>query len=80
MITDRRFAEFMKGLRESAGLSIEEAARLLDLAQGTLVEWESGSSLPTENVVQQISRVYRISEKEWLEVLSTEKHNRKWQG
>jgi len=73
MSTDRQFAEFMKGLRERAGLSSEEAASLLGITCEILLGWENGNRLPPENLVQQISQVYSISEKEWLEVLSAEK-------
>ena len=63
----------MLDLRRSSGLSIEEAARLIGIAVEKLSDWEKGKGLPSEIYAGPISVIYRVSRKDWLEILEFEK-------
>ena len=53
----------MKGLRERAGLSAEEAAFRLGVAHSTIRNWESGKSEPSIGVsrIATLLRLYKCS-------------------
>lgn len=63
------FSILVRGLREKAKLSVEEAASRLGVPTNVLEEWEMGVSLPLEISAQKISRIYGISKDIWLEVV-----------
>jgi transcriptional regulator with XRE-family HTH domain len=74
---NRRFAEFMKDLREVNRLSLQQAALKLGIGIQQLQSWESGDTLPSELSCQRVAQVYRISESEWLDILRSEEALRK---
>lgn len=47
--------------RETAGLTIEEAARLAAVSSRTLKNWESGKSTPRPNKLQMLAGVLSVS-------------------
>lgn len=51
----------MRAARINAGLTQEEASKLLDISEVTLRNWESGRSAPRANKLSDICRVYRCA-------------------
>lgn len=52
--------------RESAGLSIPEAAHRLGVTPAAIYQWESGQTFPDGRRLPDISRVYGVSIDELL--------------
>ena len=48
----------LSAARVNAGLTIEQARKLLKVSKNTLIKWEKGLSCPTWDKVQLISDVY----------------------
>lgn len=46
--------------RVNAGLSQVEAARLLHISRCTLINWESGKTIPTTDKAQEMADLYDI--------------------
>ena len=51
----------MKNLRERAGLSQAEVARVLDVRQSAVAMWESGVNHPSTSRLRAIARLYGVS-------------------
>lgn len=49
----------LRAARVNAGLTLEEARKLLKVSKNTLIKWENGESTPTWEKVQMISEVYK---------------------
>ena len=50
----------LSAARVNAGLTLEEACKLLRISKNTLIKWEKGLSCPTWDKVQLISEVYKF--------------------
>ena len=46
--------------RVNAGLTLEQACKLLRVSKNTLIKWEKGISCPTWDKVQLISEIYKF--------------------
>jgi DNA-binding transcriptional regulator YiaG len=66
------FGEYMESLRQSMGLSLEGAAKILGVTKEILLQWERGIGLPPKELSSKISQMFRIRETEWLECLRCE--------
>ena len=49
----------LKAARVNAGLTLDQACKLLKTSKNTLIKWETGESSPTWDKVQLISEVYK---------------------
>ena len=50
----------LSAARVNAGLTLEEACKLLKVSKNTLIKWEKGLSCPTWDKVQLIGEVYKF--------------------
>ena len=46
--------------RVNAGLTLEQACKMLRVSKNTLIKWEKGISCPTWDKVQLISEIYNF--------------------
>ena len=46
--------------RVNAGLTLEQACKMLRVSKNTLLKWEKGISCPTWDKVQLISEIYKF--------------------
>lgn len=46
--------------RVNAGLTLEQACKMLKVSKNTLIKWEKGISCPTWDKVQLISEIYKF--------------------
>jgi transcriptional regulator with XRE-family HTH domain len=46
--------------RVNAGLTLEQACKMLRVSKNTLIKWEKGISCPTWDKVQLISEIYKF--------------------
>lgn len=49
----------LKAARVNAGLTLDQACKLLKTSKNTLIKWETGESSPTWDKVQLIGEVYK---------------------
>ena len=56
------FGRKIKEYRENAGLTVEQAAKKLNVSKEKILDWEKGNILPTEEEMNDISSVYEILE------------------
>ena len=56
------FGRKIKEYRENAGLTVEQAAKKLNVSKEKILDWEKGNILPTEEEIQDISSTYEIFE------------------
>ena len=49
----------LSAARVNAGLTIDQARKLLNVSKNTLIKWEKGLSCPTWDKVQLIGEVYK---------------------
>ncbi|WP_214401000.1 helix-turn-helix domain-containing protein [Pseudonocardia lacus] len=78
----RVLARELRGLREEAGLTLEDAAARLDLAPSTLSRTESGQQQISVHVVKSMLDVYRADDR-WDELLRLARASRQrgwWQA
>lgn len=59
------FADRLRGLRKKAGLTQEDAAKVLDVARTTYSGYERGTSEPDFNVLHKLSNYYGV-DLNWL--------------
>jgi len=71
------FGRYLKSLREEAGLSIGEVADKLSTSQEIVIEWENGASLPGDEFLEGLVCLYRISPREFREIIEIEKELRR---
>lgn len=50
----------LSAARVNAGLTMDQASKLLKVSKNTLIKWEKGISCPTWDKVQLIGEVYRF--------------------
>lgn len=50
----------IKALRVNKGLTLEQAARKLDISVTTLINWESGKTFPKVNDLQNLEQVLGV--------------------
>lgn len=50
----------LSAARVNAGLTMDQACKLLKVSKNTLIKWEKGASCPTWDKVQLIGEVYRF--------------------
>ena len=50
----------LSAARVNAGLTMDQACKLLKVSKNTLIKWEKGISCPTWDKVQLIGEVYRF--------------------
>jgi transcriptional regulator with XRE-family HTH domain len=76
----RRLTSELKRLRETAGLSVEQAAAQLNWSYSKLNRFELGRAIPEPKVVGQILRLYGVEGErhESLVQLAREAHERGW--
>lgn len=58
------FDEKLKALREKTGLTLEEAAKKLDVTEGTLQSLETGFKDPDRIEMRKITELYNVTEEE----------------
>ena len=58
---NRQFAETLKKLRTSKGLSQRELAERMFVNRSTVARWESGSRLPDAVMISRLSRAFDTS-------------------
>lgn len=51
----------LKAARVNAGFNQKEAAKLLNVTNQTLVNWENGKSQPTAGKIDELCRLYDIA-------------------
>ena len=56
------FGRKIKEYREKVGLTVEQAAKKLNVSKEKILDWEKGNILPTEEEIQEISSTYEIFE------------------
>jgi transcriptional regulator with XRE-family HTH domain len=76
----RRLASELRRLRRAAGVSLEDAARHLDVAHSTLSRIETGQAVARTAYVDALARMYRVDEVEHeaLVKLAREARQRSW--
>ena len=50
----------IKAARVNAGLSLDEASERLDIKKRTLINYENGTTIPTWDALDKISKCYEI--------------------
>ena len=60
------FADRLKELREENGLSMNEAAQLMDIAPSTYYHWEKDGTLPRTKQIEKIADAFGVTTI-WLE-------------
>ena len=62
-----RFALRLKALREEAGLTVEQLAKLSEVSIHTIHDWESGDRCPVNEDVFHITKALKINPLQLLE-------------
>lgn len=55
------FAERLKRIREKSGMSQAALAKVLNVSQGTIGNWETGKRTPDADMLKTISRFFRVT-------------------
>lgn len=66
----------IKTLREKIGTQ-EQVAKLLNVKQNTISNWENGTARPKTKDLQRIAKLYGVSISELIESMNEEKLNGK---
>lgn len=73
-----KFHEKLKAYRdEQLDISQEEAAKLLKISNVTLSRYESSARQPSLEMINLIRSVYRLSDEQFLNLLTDDQNNRK---
>lgn len=69
----KQFGIFMRAIRESANLSVDQGAKSIGVTKSDVESWEGSLTLPAESQIKKISEAYGIEESELLDILALEK-------
>ena len=58
---DHAFGQYLKGLRDKSGLSLRDVEEKIGISNAYLSQLENGKrGLPSENVLRELARVYKV--------------------